>query len=135
METVYIQITTDGELNVGKADLDGQPLLNELVGCDLGCLEMLRVGPHDVMWIDEIGKYKEKQPNKLATALMGEVFARIDVIVGNAVVTGTQPPHLGDVSPLVWKKLAALCDGLLPWPDVMAMVGGVGKVQTGKVSK
>jgi len=52
-----------------------------------GDLECVRLRDGRLMWIDEEGKLKRKQPNMVATFMALDVLQRGDVIVGNAVIT------------------------------------------------
>lgn len=125
-ELIYLVVGPDGNLDVARGPLSNS-VIHQHIG---GYFEILNVGPQDVMLVDSEGKMKRKEPNNLATALMGELFSRIDVIVGTVIIVGTEPPEFCNVSALPWEKLTALTDGLLPWPEVMATVSGVGSIQT-----
>jgi len=61
--------------------------IHELVG---GYLECVRLRDGRLMWIDEEGKVKGKQPNMVATFLALDVLQRGDVTVGTAVITTLQ---------------------------------------------
>jgi len=52
-----------------------------------GYLECVYLPDGRLMWIDEEGKLKGKQPNMVATFLALEVLQRGDLIVGPAVIT------------------------------------------------
>ena len=52
-----------------------------------GDLECVRLRDGRLMWIDEEGKLKRKQPNMVATFLALDVLQHGDLIVGPAVIT------------------------------------------------
>jgi len=52
-----------------------------------GYLECIYLPDGRLIWIDEEGKLKGKQPNMVATFLALDVLQRGDLIVGDAVIT------------------------------------------------
>lgn len=83
-------------LRVVSFHADDTAALHDLVG---GHLEMFDIHEHGILWLDEDGQRKELRPNSVATWLTNvtNLTRRPTVILGDAVLTGSNPPEVDTV--------------------------------------
>jgi hypothetical protein len=53
-----------------------------------GWVEPVYLLPNETMWVNEEGKLDGLPPNSIATSIFQVVFGKVDIIMGNAVITG-----------------------------------------------
>ena len=80
-------IGTDDTIEV--IDLDGPDgTLKILQNAVDGWVQVVDLNPKLSIWVNEEGKMHGLPVNKLATVMFQKVFGQVDIMVGNAVLTG-----------------------------------------------
>jgi hypothetical protein len=93
--TKALVIHASGKYEVVDRELN----LQALQGAVGGWIEPVRLGRDAILWDDEEGKIKGKPENELATLLAhsrGALWPN-DVIVGDVIITGLEPPGDDDM--------------------------------------
>ena len=79
----------------------------QLSGAVDGWIQAVDLNPNLTLWCNEEGKMHGLQQNAIATVLWEKYFGKTDVIVGNAVFTGTSDDE-GEARPLADWQVAQL---------------------------
>jgi hypothetical protein len=75
--------------SIGVLDLDApEGSLKVLQDAVDGWVEVVDLAPKLSIWVNEEGKLNGLPYNGIATAIFQEKFGAVDIIVGNAVLTG-----------------------------------------------